>query len=115
MIFAMMAISFPVFADDSKGNQSQMPLTLELHDIVPTPTVHRAPMHICVEAFYDAFSQTLTIQYNGNATGEVLLYKDGQLLESSSEISTTFIVSESGFYTIEIITDFWKASGSIEI
>lgn len=115
MILAMMAISFPVLADDSKGNQSQMPLELELHDIVPTPTVHRAPMRISVEAYYDMLSGTISIYYSGEATGEVLLYKDGQLMESSSEINTTFIVPESGLYTIEIITDSWTASGSIDI
>ena len=72
-------------------------------------------MHIPVEAWYDAEADTISIIYYGEDEGEVNLYRDGQLIDSSSEISTTFSISESGFYTIEINTEAWTATGDIEI
>ena len=72
-------------------------------------------MRICVDAYYDALSGSISIIYDGEAEGEVNLYSDGVLIDSSSEISTTFLISDSGVYTIEIVTESWTATGSIEI
>ena len=118
LIIALMAIAVPMFADESKGNTpSSTPITLSTHvnDDKPNPSVHRAPMRICVEAWYDAASDSIIILYGGEATGEVCLYKDGMLVDTSAEINTTFMVQESGFYTIEISTESWSVTGSIVI
>ncbi len=115
LILVMMAIAIPMIADDSKSNPSTRTIGFDLYDVATIPTVHRAPMRICVEANYDALSQTITIQYDGEATGEVSLYRNGDLVDSSVEINTSFMVEESGYYTLEIITDSWSAIGSIEI
>ena len=115
LIVALMAIAVPMFADESKGSQPSQPIPFEIHDIAINPTVHRAPMRIYVEAWYDATSDSIIILYDGEATGEVCLYKDGMLVDNSTEINTTFTVHESGSYAIEIITESWSATGNIEI
>lgn len=117
LIVACMALALPMTAQESDGNSKPKPVVLSTHadNSDPNPTIHRAPMRVCVEAWYDILSETITIIYDGDASGEVLLYRDGALLETSSDINTTFAVSESGFYTIEIITEGWTAIGNLEI
>ena len=116
-IIAFMALALPITALESSGKSSSTPIALNIPPIKnkPNPTIHRAPMRIPVEAWYDADTDTISIIYYGEATGEVNLYRDEQLIDSSSEINTTFQIAESGFYTIEINTEAWSASGSIEI
>lgn len=117
IILACMALTFPMTAQESNGKSKSKPVILSTHPLNdrPNPTIHRAPMHIPVEAWYDAEADTISIIYYGEDEGEVNLYREGQLIDSSSEISTTFSISESGFYTIEINTDSWTATGSLEI
>lgn len=117
IILAFMALALPMTAQKSNGKSKSTPVALDVHseDNDPNPTILRAPMRICVEAWYDATSSTLSIIYGGEAEGEVALYRDSELIDSSSEISTTFHISESGFYTIEINTETWTATGDIEI
>ena len=116
-ILAFMALALPMTAQESSGKSSSTPIAIHIPPIInkPKPIIHRAPMHIPVEAWYDAEADTISIIYYGEAEGEVNLYRDGQLIDSSSEISTTFHISESGFYTIEINTEAWTATGDIEI
>ena len=117
IIIAFMALVLPVLAQESDGKPKSQAVTLNTHtlDNKPNETIHRAPMRIPVEAWYDADVATISIIYYGEDEGEVNLYRDGQLIDSSSEISTTFSISESGFYTIEINTEAWTAKGDIEI
>ncbi len=113
----MIAVAVPMIATGSENKSKSQRIVMETHPIRanPTPTIHRAPMHVCVDAYYDELSSTITINYDGEATGETLLYKDGELFDSSSEINTTFSIMESGYFTIEINTEYWTAEGSIEI
>ncbi len=117
LILALVAIALPMMADGSDQKPASLPITLSSHPIdpEPNPTIHRAPMRICVEAYYDALSKTISIYYAGETTGEVALHRDGELIDNSSEINTTFMATESGYYTIEINTEAWTATGSIEI
>ncbi|MDE7350877.1 MAG: hypothetical protein K2N25_07405 [Muribaculaceae bacterium] len=84
-------------------------------DDKPNETVHRTPIRINVEAWYDEGTNTISITYYGEATGEVNLYHDGELIDSSSAINTTFYVPGSGFYTIEINAESWSATGNIDV
>ena len=112
-----MALALPMTAQESDGKSTSKSIIISSHTLNDdtNPTVLRAPMHIPVEAWYDADADTISIIYYGEAEGEVLLYHEGQLIDSSSEISTTFSISESGFYTIEINTEAWIATGDIAI
>ena len=117
IILALMALALPMTAQKSDGKSKSTPVALDFHtnDDDPNPTIHRAPMRICVEAWYDAASSTLSIIYDGEAEGEVTLYHDGQLINVSSEINTTFMIPGSGFYSVEINTEVWTATGEFEI
>lgn len=102
-------------ASDDKSTPIPIAINIPPDQTKPKPPIHRAPMRICVDAYYDALSGSISIIYDGEAEGEVNLYSDGVLIDSSSEISTTFLISDSGVYTIEIVTESWTATGSIEI
>ncbi|MDE6551536.1 MAG: hypothetical protein K2K98_01035 [Muribaculaceae bacterium] len=117
LILASMALSLPMTAQAAEDKPSSTPITLDAHteNSKPNPTVLRTPIRISVEAWYDASTNIISIRYYGEATGEVKLYRDGQLIDNSSEINTIFYVSESGFYTIEINAESWSATGSIDI
>lgn len=117
IILTCMALALPMIAQESNGKSTSRPITLETHtkDDQPHNPIHRAPMRICVEAWYDAASSILSIIYDGEAEGEVALYRDGQLINVSSEINTTFMIPGSGFYSVEINTEVWTATGEFEI
>lgn len=116
-IVAFIAFALPLYAQNSNGKGEPTSIIFDTHEKgdIPNPKPHRSPMCIPVEAWYDATAETISIQYYGDAKGEANLYLNGQLIESSSDINTTFTVSEAGFYTIEIMTESWTATGNIEI
>lgn len=117
IILAFMALALPMTAQESDGKSKPKPVILSTHtdNSEPNPTILRAPMRICVEAWYDATAGTLSIIYDGEAEGEVALYRDGELIDVSSEINTTFMIPGSGFYSVEINTEAWTATGDFEI
>ena len=117
IILAFMALALPMTAQESDGKSKSKPVILSTHplDDIPNETIHRAPMRICVEAWYDATSSTLSIIYDGEAEGEVALYRNGELIDVSSDINTTFMIPGSGFYSVEINTESWTATGEFEI
>ena len=112
-----MACALAVTAQASDDKSTPIPIAINTlpDNTKPKPPIHRSPMRIPVEAWYEADTETISIIYYGDATGEANLYLNGQLIESSSNINTTFTVSEAGFYTIEIMTESWTATGNIEI
>lgn len=117
IILALTAFFLPSLAEDSKGNSTPIPITLEVPpgDAIPNPKPLRAPIYIHIEAWYDAALGTISINYAGEAEGEVNLYCNGELVATSNDINSTFMVSESGLYTVEILTESWIATGTIEI
>lgn len=117
LILLMTAIIFPSFAEDSKDTSTCKPIQLESHPIASSSGsgVHRVPMYINIEAWYDSEGQVINISYDGDADGEVLLYLNGNIVDISSEINTTFRIQSPGLYQIEIITENWTAEGSIQL
>lgn len=116
-IIAFMALASPMIAKESDGTSTSVPVAMDIHPIINKPNhpIHRAPVHICVEAWYNAEHGTISINYYGEIPGEVNLYCDGMLVATAPEINTTFVIGESGYYTLEIVTESWTAIGSIEI
>ena len=55
------------------------------------------------------------ILYDGDATGEVFLYLNNNIIEYDSEINTSFQISIPGLYKIEIIGETWIAQGYIQL
>ena len=77
--------------------------------------MHRAPMRINIEAYYNEVDGTLDICYDGEAVGEVFLYLDDTIVGYDSEINTSFPISSSDLYKIEIISETWVATGYIQL
>lgn len=115
IILALTAFFLPSLAEDSKGKSNPKQIGMEVVIKKNPATIHRAPMHINIEAWYDAALGTISINYAGEAEGEVNLYCNGELVATSNDINSTFMVSESGLYTVEILTESWIATGTIEI
>lgn len=63
-IIAFMALALPITALESSGKSSSTPIALNIPPIKnkPNPTIHRAPMRIPVEAWYDADTDTISIK-----------------------------------------------------
>lgn len=117
LIIALMALALPITTRGSESKPISIPLTSESHadDDKPQNPIHRAPIHVCVEAWYDAALGTISVNYAGEASGEVNLYCDGVLVATAPEINAVFMLCESGFYTIEVLTESWTAIGTIDI
>lgn len=117
LVIVMIMAAFQAMAQESKTNTSSQCIKLEItqHEVHKTG-VHRAPMHVSIEAFYDAESNSINISYNGESVGEVYLYLNGTFMDYSPEINTSLqIPSTSGLYQIEIVCETWIARGDIQL
>lgn len=116
LILVMIAVTLPVFAQGSTSSSSTRRVGLEVRQTQePATKVHRAPMRINLEAYYNEENGTLDICYNGEAIGEVFLYLNENIIGYDSDINTSFQISESGLYRIEIVGETWIAQGYIQI
>lgn len=118
LILVMMTIAFNAIAGEQKtSSSSSKPVSLEVHQTKEQATmVHRAPMRINIEAWYDAETNSIDISFDGEAEGEVFLYVNGYIADYASEINTTLSVPDmSGQYEIQIIGETWIAQGFFTI
>lgn len=116
LILVMMTFAFHAMAGESKTRKSSEGILLEIAQYNQTSGRHRAPMHVNIEAWYNADSNTIDISYDGEAEGEVFLYLNESIIEYDSKINTTLQIPEySGLYKIEIIGDHWIAHGHIQL
>lgn len=116
LFLLMIAIALPSIAQQSSGHTSDRPVSLEVRQTKnPGTRVHRAPMRINIEAYYNEVDGTLEICYDGEAVGEVYLYLNDTIVGYDSEINTSFPIPSSGLYKIEIITDSWTGVGYIRL
>lgn len=118
LITVILATLFPAIAGDSQGNganSNEIKLDINQDSNKNKPTRPRISIHIDIQAWYDAEAQNIVISYDGEQAGEVYLYLDGVLAGYSSEINTVFPVSEYGLYSIEILGEYWIATGEIRI
>lgn len=118
LILVMMTIAFNAIAGEQKtSSSSSKPVSLEVRQTKEQATmVHRAPMRINIEAWYDAETNSIDISFDGEAEGEVFLYVNGYIADYASEINTTLSVPDmSGQYEIQIIGETWIAQGFFTI
>lgn len=116
LILVMIAVALSGFAQESTSSSSTRRVGLAVRQTQETATtVHRAPMRINIEAYYNEESGTLDICYNGEATGETFLYLNDNIIGYDSEINASFQISAPGLYRIEIIGETWIAQGYIQI
>lgn len=106
----------PSVADDSGDSSSSGVNKITIKPSHPTSNDHRAPMRVNLEAYYYAETNLIVISYDGEATGEVTVYHDGEIVASDTELNTVLTIDGTpGLYTIEITTDSWTAVGSFEL
>lgn len=112
----MIAVTLPVIAQESSSSSSTIQVELEVRRTNNTAhPVHRVPMRINLEAYYNAGDGTLDICYDGEAVGDVYLYINDTIVGYDSELNTSFQISIPGLYRIEIIGETWIAQGHIQI
>ncbi|MDE6654530.1 MAG: hypothetical protein K2K37_09120 [Muribaculaceae bacterium] len=115
-ILVMIALALQSIAQESSSSPSTTRIELETQQTKNSShPVHRAPMHIDIEAYYDEESGTLDICYDGEAIGETFLYLNDNIIGYDCEINTSFQIAAPGLYKIEIIAETWIAQGYIQI
>ncbi|MDE5882858.1 MAG: hypothetical protein K2H60_14145 [Muribaculaceae bacterium] len=116
LILVMIAVALPVIAQDSSSHSSTRRVSIEVSQTKGTTTpVHRAPMRINIEAYYNEQNGVLDICYDGEAIGETFLYLNNTIIGYDSEINTSFQILTPGLYKIEVIGETWIAQGYIQI
>lgn len=116
ILLVMMMFSFRVIAEESKSNTTSQGIKLEIAQYTETPVQHRASMHLNLEAYYGAGNNTVEILYDGDASGEVFIYLNENLIGYDSKINTSIqLPTIHGLYTIVIEGENWIAKGSIQL
>lgn len=117
LLFLISTITFSMNCQLSNGNSSRRQIVLESHPIDNNSNhkIHRLPLRINIEAYYDIESNSIDIIYNGELTGEVFLYVNDIFADYNGEINSSFLVRTTGIYKIEIHTETWIATGQIQI
>lgn len=111
----MITLALPTMAQESKKNSTSQHVELEFRRIQNTPTILHAPMRINIDVYYNNENGVLEIFYDEEATGEVFLYLNENIIGYDSDINNSFQISVSGFYKIEIISETWVATGYLKI
>lgn len=114
-ILVMIAIALPSIAKEPNENSPTQHVELEFRRSQNTPTILHAPMRINIDVYYNNENETLEICYDGEATGEVFLYLNENIIGYDSELNTSFQISTPGLYRIEIIGETWIAQGYIQL
>ena len=95
-ILVMITLALPSIAKESNENSSTQQGELEVRRTNNSAhPVHRAPMRINIDVYYNNEKETLEICYDGEATGEVFLYLNENIIGYDSDITTSFQISES--------------------
>lgn len=115
LILVMMTFALQAMAQESNADTSSKGIVLEYTQYNQPTGRHRAPMRMNIEAWYNAESNSINILYDGEATGEVFLYLDENIIGYDSDINSSFQISASGLYRIEIIGGTWIAQGYLQL
>lgn len=116
LILIIIAGVLPAVAQDSDDNSTSEQVGLEINRKQESPTGrHRVPVHVNIEAWYNAESGSIEIVYDGETEGEVFLYLNGNIIGYDSNINTSFQISAPGLYQIEVNAETWTATGQIRL
>lgn len=116
LFFAFTLMSISSSAQNEIGNKSHS-VGLDFDYLGDgSSTVHRAPICVNIDTYYNASSNVIEISYAGDVEGEVFLYLNECLIDHDCQINTSFqLPTTLGLYRIEIITDNWIAQGYLEL
>lgn len=116
LIIAILASSLPMMGQQASTNSSKRRVGLEVRQTQGKPTtVHRIPMLVNIEAYYNEEDNTLEVHYDGVEAGEVFLYLNNNLIGYDSEINSSFTIYDGGIYRLAIISENWIAEGELKL
>ncbi|MBS7348388.1 MAG: hypothetical protein KIG61_08285 [Muribaculaceae bacterium] len=111
----LLSVVMPIKAQSTTGGSTQK-AKLEFKQIGNnSPTLHRSPINLDLEVYYDVDNSTIYVVYEGDAYGIVNLYLNDVVIGYSPEINAVFSVSTPGLYKIEIIGESWTAEGYLQL
>ena len=114
IICLIIAIALQTIAHESKEDSRNIEFKIG-HKVNP-PSLHRAPIRLELDAYYESNSNTVNIFYPGIGQGEVFIYLDEMPCGYSPVINTSILLpASSGLYKIEIITEKWVAVGYLQL
>ena len=114
IICLIIAIALQTIAHESKEDSRNIEFKIG-HKVNP-PSLHRAPIRLELDAYYESNSNTVNIFYPGIGQGEVFIYLDEMPCGYSPVINTSILLpASSGLYKIEIITEKWVAAGYLQL
>ena len=110
-------------AGDIQSNTSPSQIKLEIYQKKQNSGIRRSPsrggisfgMEIPIYVLYDNASQTLYVYGQEDIEGQVYLYLNGAEVDYSSDINTSFSITTTGAYYIEIATENWIVEGRLTI
>lgn len=110
IVLSLFAATFSVMAETQQA-------FINIHRKKDTdgPKVHRTPMRIPIEVWYDTVSGTVEVSCSAEIDAQVILYDaTGNIVGFSQFVNTELNLSGSGTYTIFIESDEWYAEGTID-
>lgn len=100
--------------ENHSGSKQSVPLRIDRKQ--HTDKILRSPVQLPIEVYYDSDVHTICIYADSDLQGDVCLYHDGTLIDSSPEINVTFPLPFSyGEYTVNITGDWWEATAVVEL
>ena len=114
-IFAFTSFSMNDNNEDNDSTEDNINLEFENKGIDPQNGRNRTPIYMSLDVIYNHNNQILEVCYYGENNGEILLYHNNTLVNYSSELNTTFQLTNPGLYKIEIIEETWIATGYVKL
>ena len=120
LIFVVLSLiaNVKIYASNDTPNSETTPVDLEIRANNPGTgeNRHRTPLYVDITVSYVSSKNSIEINYNGEAIGEVFVYNGPNLVAFTSELNTSILLPSSyGSYEIEIITDVWSARGYLDL
>lgn len=96
IILAVLSLlSLPTFATQDNPPSESSGIDLDVTNNNTTNKTHRTPLHLRLYAWYNHQENTIEVECLDNYEGEVYLVRDGETIDYSSMINTTFNLPEN--------------------
>jgi len=113
---ALMTIPFQLSAEEKKQDNIPKSVIFKTYQMNSGGRPHRMPAQFDIEAYYFEESNSVEIICDVDLVGEVRLYLDGNLIDYSPEVNTTFQLPDvSGVYKIEVSGSSWTVEGYLQL
>jgi hypothetical protein len=100
----------------STSTSTQHSVSLEFHKKANSTKVHRTPLHIPIDVFYDDVDHTLIVSSDEDLECEVYLYNSNySVVDYSSCGDTIFTINMTGTYTVQVNGDDWYVIGTFTV